>query len=79
MIRTGALYGFERLEALVAALPCDLDVGELVQRILDEVLAFADSAEPHDDITIIAIRPAARAPLARADLDETPATATLGR
>jgi hypothetical protein len=28
------------------------------------VLAFADGAEPHDDMTIIATRPAARAALA---------------
>lgn len=58
----GELYGFERLEAAVARLPGDLGVIELVQRILDEVLGFAGKAEPHDDITIIATRPVARAP-----------------
>jgi serine phosphatase RsbU (regulator of sigma subunit) len=62
--RAGALFGFERLEALLAALPPGTAVDELVQRILDAVLAFADGAEPHDDMTIIATRPAARAALA---------------
>jgi serine phosphatase RsbU (regulator of sigma subunit) len=59
--RAGELYGFERLEALVAGLPPDLSVSEVAQHIIDAVLAFADGAEPHDDITIIATRPAAPA------------------
>jgi serine phosphatase RsbU (regulator of sigma subunit) len=50
------LYGFERLEALVASLPQRLGVTEIVQHILDSVLAFADGAEPHDDITILVTR-----------------------
>jgi serine phosphatase RsbU (regulator of sigma subunit) len=50
------LYGFERLEALVAGLPEQLGVAEIVQRILDSVLAFADGADPHDDITILVTR-----------------------
>lgn len=54
----GELFGFERLEALVADLPPHLSVAQVVQQILDAVLAYAGEAEPHDDITIIATRPA---------------------
>lgn len=61
--RSGELFGFERLEALVAALPPGLSVSEVAQQIIDAVLVFADGAEPHDDITIIATRPAAPAAL----------------
>lgn len=50
------LYGFERLEALVSSLPQRLGVTEVVQHILDSVLAFADGADPHDDITILVTR-----------------------
>ncbi|NTV63112.1 MAG: SpoIIE family protein phosphatase [Oscillochloris sp.] len=53
---TGDLYGFERLEALVAELPRQLGVAEIVQRILDSVLTFADGAPPHDDTTILVTR-----------------------
>jgi len=58
----GELFGFERLEALVAALPVGLSVAEVVGRILDAVLGFVGKAEPHDDITIIATRPLVAAP-----------------
>lgn len=58
----GELYGFERLEAAVAAAPATLGVDELVQHLLDGVLAFVGDAEPHDDITIIATRPITPAP-----------------
>lgn len=54
--RSGELYGFERLEALVARLPPHLGVADIVQAILDAVLAFTDGAEPHDDITILVTR-----------------------
>jgi serine phosphatase RsbU (regulator of sigma subunit) len=50
------LYGFERLESLVASLPQRLGVTEVVQHILDSVLAFANGADPHDDITILVTR-----------------------
>jgi serine phosphatase RsbU (regulator of sigma subunit) len=58
----GELFGFERLEGLVAGLPPAISVADLVQRILDAVLAFVGDAEQHDDITLIAVRPA-EAPL----------------
>lgn len=63
----GQIYGFERLEALVAALPPDLEVFELVEQIIRSVLEFAGNAEPHDDITIIATRPVARMSLSVGD------------
>jgi sigma-B regulation protein RsbU (phosphoserine phosphatase) len=59
----GELFGFERLEGLVAGLPPAISVADLVQRILDAVLAFVGDAEQHDDITLIAVRPT-EAPLA---------------
>ncbi|RRR70576.1 MAG: HAMP domain-containing protein, partial [Candidatus Viridilinea halotolerans] len=58
------IFGFERLEALVAALPPDLTVVELVEQIIRTVIEFTGNAEPHDDITIIATRPVARMGLA---------------
>ncbi|HMQ29298.1 MAG TPA: SpoIIE family protein phosphatase, partial [Chloroflexaceae bacterium] len=45
----GELYGFERLEAAVLRLPAHLGVVDLVQRLLDEALAFTGDAEAHDD------------------------------
>ncbi|WP_129632064.1 SpoIIE family protein phosphatase [Candidatus Oscillochloris fontis] len=54
--RVGELYGFERLEAFVASLPRSLSVAEIVQQIIDAVLAFSDGAEPHDDSTILVTR-----------------------
>jgi serine phosphatase RsbU (regulator of sigma subunit) len=56
----GELFGFERLEALVAGLPPTIGLTELVQSVIDAVLAFMGDAEPHDDITLIAVRPFAR-------------------
>jgi serine phosphatase RsbU (regulator of sigma subunit) len=52
----GELFGFERLEHLVRTFTPGMDVHEIVQRIIRAVLSFAGSAEPHDDITIIAVR-----------------------
>ncbi len=50
------LYGFDRLEALVAGLPQHMGVAEIVQCILDSVLSFTEGADPHDDITILVTR-----------------------
>lgn len=59
----GEIYGFERLEKLVAEMPCLLGVERMVDQILGAVLAFVDGAEPHDDITIIATRTPAPMPV----------------
>jgi serine phosphatase RsbU (regulator of sigma subunit) len=76
----GELFGFERLERSLAALPPTLSVQALVERILDGVLQFTDGAEPHDDMTLIALRPAALADRPMAQAEETAAPlAALGR
>ncbi|PDW03679.1 SpoIIE family protein phosphatase [Candidatus Viridilinea mediisalina] len=74
----GQIYGFEQLEALVAALPPDLEVFEMVEQIIRSVLEFAGNAEPHDDITIIATRPVARMSLAVGDGPAADALAEVG-
>ncbi len=64
----GELFGFERLEHLVKTFTPAMDVHEMIQRITRAVLIFTGGAEPHDDITMIAVRlplhaaPAAVAP-----------------
>ncbi|MFQ3663168.1 MAG: SpoIIE family protein phosphatase [Chloroflexaceae bacterium] len=52
----GELFGFERLEQLVRTFTPAMDVHEMVQRITRAVLIFTGGAEPHDDITIIAVQ-----------------------
>lgn len=54
----GELFGFERLEALVAAMSDNTDVRTLVISILDSVQAFMGDTEQHDDITLVAVQPA---------------------
>lgn len=68
----GELFGFERLEQLVASLTPDMEVDTIVQRILSAVLAFVGTAEPHDDMTIIATRPAPQVAV-REEPDDTTA------
>lgn len=53
----GELFGFERLEALINSLH-DIEVHRLVDLILHHVQEFMGKAEQHDDITIVAVRPA---------------------
>ncbi|HEY1016475.1 MAG TPA: SpoIIE family protein phosphatase [Herpetosiphonaceae bacterium] len=50
-------FGFERLEAALAALPADLAPSAVIDALLAEVAAFVAGSEQHDDITVIAIRP----------------------
>ncbi len=52
----GELFGFERLEQLIANHP-EVDVHLLVDVILKHVQDFIGPAEQHDDITIVAVRP----------------------
>lgn len=73
----GELFGFERLEAAVAGLPCELGVDAIAQAILAEVLAFVGGAEPHDDITIVATRPLAGSPHGRTAAPAETVAATL--
>jgi sigma-B regulation protein RsbU (phosphoserine phosphatase) len=50
------LYGFERLEALVAGLEHNVTPQTLIQAVLTDVMAFAGPVEQHDDITLVAIK-----------------------
>jgi serine phosphatase RsbU (regulator of sigma subunit) len=53
----GELFGFERLEETIAqARPGD--VRNLVELVLERVQQHMDDTEQHDDITIVAVRPA---------------------
>jgi serine phosphatase RsbU (regulator of sigma subunit) len=70
----GELFGFERLETLVNSLPPQISVGAIVERIIAAVLAFSANAAPHDDATLIAIRPAIGAAHAFADDDSSVTT-----
>ncbi|HHY49899.1 MAG TPA: SpoIIE family protein phosphatase, partial [Alphaproteobacteria bacterium] len=53
----GELFGFERLEATVAEAETFGDVRSLVELVLARVHDFMGTAEQHDDITIVAVRP----------------------
>lgn len=50
------LYGFERLEALMATM-LNYDPVTIVTTILKDIQAYIGNAEQHDDITIIVVRP----------------------
>jgi serine phosphatase RsbU (regulator of sigma subunit) len=54
----GELFGFERLEAAIAEVHPLEDVRTLVEKVLARVQAFMSNTEQHDDITLVAIRPA---------------------
>jgi len=49
------LFGFERLERIIQRWG-HLPAGQLVDRVLAEVHAFAEGMPPHDDMTLVAIR-----------------------
>lgn len=51
------IFGFERLETLVCGLGADTEVQTLVEGILVGVRTYMGTAEQHDDMTIVAIRP----------------------
>lgn len=52
----GEAYGFERLEAVLAALPDDCDAAMATAAVMDDVARFAVGAEPSDDITVLVLR-----------------------
>lgn len=53
----GELFGFERLETMLNEQP-PFDVHDLVEQVLERVQQHMGDAEQHDDITIVAVRPA---------------------
>jgi serine phosphatase RsbU (regulator of sigma subunit) len=70
------LFGFERLEATIAqARPGD--VRELVELVLERVQEHMGDAEQHDDITIVAVRPAIVTDLTLLDEEQAITYATL--
>ncbi|HEY2956328.1 MAG TPA: PP2C family protein-serine/threonine phosphatase [Candidatus Eisenbacteria bacterium] len=52
----GALYGEERLTALVGALPPHLSCEQVTERILEGVRSHLDGEEAGDDITLLVLR-----------------------
>jgi serine phosphatase RsbU (regulator of sigma subunit) len=53
----GALFGFERLEELLANAQPAIHPGQLLDDLLGHVHAFMDGAEQHDDMTVVVIQP----------------------
>ena len=49
-------FGTKRLRATLAALPQDIEPGELVKRLRAEVERFAEGAEAADDLTLLVLR-----------------------
>jgi len=52
---TDDMYGFERLEAAVAAAP-NSSARAALEHLNDDLAAFVDEAKPYDDVTIVVIR-----------------------
>jgi len=53
---SGEFYGLERLTAALPAIAREATSQAVVERICEEVRAFAGTAEQHDDITVVALR-----------------------
>ena len=73
----GELFGFERLEATVDEAEPAGDVRALVELVLDRVQAFAGQTEQHDDITMVAVRPAIAVKEATIDEEQAVGYATV--
>jgi CHASE2 domain-containing sensor protein/serine phosphatase RsbU (regulator of sigma subunit) len=56
MDANGALYGRERLAALLASLSSTGDAGAIANALHDNVRAFAGNAERSDDLTVMVVR-----------------------
>jgi len=56
MDASGALYGRERLAALLASLSSKDDAGAIATALHDDVRAFAGTAERSDDLTVMVVR-----------------------
>jgi len=67
----GALYGQERAQRmLVELVQRGASASELVAALRSDVLAFADGADPHDDLTIVVLRWNGPVPAAAATAQE---------
>ena len=49
-------FGVERLRASLSWMPEDLDPGEVMRRLREDVQRFAGKAELADDITLLVVR-----------------------
>jgi len=56
MNRSREFYGNERLRAALDAMPQKMEPDELIRRIRSDVKAFANGAEPADDLTLLVLR-----------------------
>jgi serine phosphatase RsbU (regulator of sigma subunit) len=56
MDASGALYGRERLAALLASLSSTGDARAIANALHDDVRAFAGNAERSDDLTVMVVR-----------------------
>jgi serine phosphatase RsbU (regulator of sigma subunit)/tetratricopeptide (TPR) repeat protein len=50
------LFGFERLEQTLGALPSSLDAHTILERVLSAIADHAGGQEQHDDITLVVVR-----------------------
>jgi sigma-B regulation protein RsbU (phosphoserine phosphatase) len=72
----GELFGFERLEETIAQASSG-DVRELVELVLERVQQHMGDREQHDDITIVAVRPAVASEIGRLDEEQAVSYATI--
>ena len=56
MNRQYEMFGFERFEESIARCRNDLSTTDVLDNVIDDVFAFIGNAEPHDDMTLVAIR-----------------------
>ena len=74
--KNSELFGFERLEALLNESK-PFDVRDLVELVLERVQEHMGDTEQHDDITIVAVRPAIAPDSAGVEEDQTISYATI--
>ena len=56
---TDALYGEERMDRCLSALPAEAPAAEVVRGLVADVAAFSGAREQSDDITLLVLRRAA--------------------
>lgn len=56
MNRRKEMFGFERFEESIARCGKGLSATDVLETVIDDVFTFIGNAEPHDDMTLIAIR-----------------------
>jgi sigma-B regulation protein RsbU (phosphoserine phosphatase) len=56
MNRQREMFGFERFEESIARCRKGLSATDVLEKVIDDVFTFIGNAEPHDDMTLVAIR-----------------------